>query len=129
MKIATEIKRNVPCRIISNQEINNFAKKIGREFKTKNDLEVSLVIVDDVEMKKINKKWRKKDKTTDVLSFSLAPEAGEIIISCERVKAQAKEFNATNKEELKRLFLHGILHLLGYTHKQMKKIENKILYA
>ena len=129
MKIATEIKRNSPCRAISNKEINTFFKKIGREFKINKGLEVSLVIVDDDEMRKINKKWRKKDKTTDVLSFSLAPEIGEILISCEQARAQAKKYGVTNKEEMKRLILHGTLHLMGYTHKQMKRFENKILYA
>ncbi|MBU0732000.1 rRNA maturation RNase YbeY [Patescibacteria group bacterium] len=129
MKIKAEIKRNVSCRIISNKDIISFFTRIAKNFKAKKNMEVSLVIVDDDEMRKINKKWRKKDKTTDVLSFSLAPETGEILISCERVRAQARQFKVTNKEEIKRLILHGTLHLMGYTHKQMKKIENKILYV
>lgn len=129
MKIRAEVRRNTSCQAINNREIDNFFSKIGRIFDSGGKMEISVVFIDDDEMRKINKKWRQKDKTTDVLSFSLAKDMGEILISCPQAKKQAKEYGISEKEEIKRLILHGTLHLMGYKHEQMKKIEKKISYA
>lgn len=86
--------------------------------------ELSIVIVGDVRMKSINKKYRNKNKTTDVLSF----EYGEIIICLNQAKRQAKKEKHLLKEELEILLLHGILHLAGYddqTQKDFNKMINK----
>jgi probable rRNA maturation factor len=111
---------------------------------TINNSTVSLVIINDAEIKSINKKYRDKDKVTDVLSFEflnknefVLPEnksyLGEIFISYPEAIRKSKEFNISIKEELALLFIHGLLHLLGYDHvrgedeKVMKKIEKKFL--
>jgi probable rRNA maturation factor len=85
---------------------------------------VSLNFIDDRLMKKLNRKYRKKNKTTDVLSFNLNEEGmlGEVYISIPQAKRQAKEYNCSLDRELVRLTEHGILHLLGYTHKEMEKL-------
>jgi len=82
---------------------------------------ISLNFIDDREMKKLNRKFRKKDKTTDVLSFNLNEGGllGEVYISWPQAKRQAKEYNCSLTVEILRLIEHGILHLLGYTHKEM----------
>lgn len=82
---------------------------------------ININFIDDHSMKKLNRKFRKKDKTTDVLSFNLNEGGllGEVYISLPQAKRQAKEYNCSLTVEILRLIEHGILHLLGYTHKEM----------
>ena len=83
----------------------------GREF--------SCLLTNDEEIRTLNKQFRKKDKTTDVLSFPALPESGDlgdIAISVDRAAAQAKEHGHTVEQEIEILILHGLLHLLGYDH-------------
>ena len=84
---------------------------------------ININFIDDRLMKKLNKKYRKKEGTTDVLSFNLNAEGmlGEVYISVPQAKRQAKEYNCSLDQELWRLAKHGTLHLLGYTHKEMRK--------
>ncbi len=91
-------------------------------------------IVDTKEIKKINKKYRKMDKATDVISFAnrdeqtlFVPLLGEIYICLDVAKAQAKEYKHSLQRELIFLFTHGLLHLLGYDH--MSKKEEKIMMS
>lgn len=91
-------------------------------------------IVDTKQIRKINKKYRKIDKATDVISFAnrdeqtiFVPLLGEIYICLDVAKAQAKEYKHSLQRELIFLFTHGLLHLLGYDH--MTKKEEKIMMA
>jgi rRNA maturation RNase YbeY len=86
----------------------------GERGKGKGKLLVALT--DDITIRAINKQFLKKDRATDVLSFIYGDEDvyGETIISLDRAKAQAEEYGVTFREELGRLVIHGILHLLGY---------------
>ena len=82
--------------------------------------EIELLIVDENEMQNINKQQRGIDKSTDVLSFPyedmpLAP-LGSIVISSNHVRMKAKELSHTTDDEATLLFIHGLLHLLGYDH-------------
>ena len=86
---------------------------------TKKDLE--LIIVDNQTIKEINLEHRKKDEATDVLSFPVDGDfehlpLGTIIISIDFVKEKAKEYGHNEEDELNLLFIHGLLHLLGYDH-------------
>ena len=86
---------------------------------TKKDLE--LIIVDNQTIKEINLEYRKKDEATDVLSFPVDGDfehlpLGTIIISIDFVKEKAKENGHSEEDELNLLFIHGLLHLLGYDH-------------
>ena len=75
-------------------------------------------------MRGLNKQFRGKNSTTDVLSFPFEPDEfdtdennlGEIIISAEQAERQAKENHLTFEREIKQLILHGILHLCGFDH-------------
>lgn len=84
---------------------------------------ISLAFVNKEEIKKINKKFRHKNKPTDVLSFLINEKQylGEIIICPEVVKENAKKYKTTVKQEMMKVFIHGILHLLGYEHEKTKK--------
>jgi len=104
------------------------------------DAELSLALIGNVEMQKLNAKFRGKDYPTDVLSFPMAdilsPAGhllGDVIISVEKARQQAKERGRSRDEELVTLLIHGIVHLLGYDHERsaqdaraMKRLENKI---
>ncbi len=98
------------------------------------NVEVSVLLVDNQEIKKLNKEWRKKDKPTDVLSFPVDEETpygcrllGDIVISIPYAKEHAKEFGNTFQEEMVRLLAHGLLHLLGYDHEKSEE-EAKIMF-
>lgn len=100
-------------------EINiEFLEKITSSLTTK---EVELLIVKNDEIKKLNKEHRNIDKATDVLSFPLDfsfenMPLGSIVISSDFVEEKAKEYSHSFDEELSLLYIHGLLHLLGYDH-------------
>jgi len=82
--------------------------------------EIELIITSNEEIQAINKEHRGIDKATDVLSFPyddmpMAP-LGSIVISKEFVEQKAQEFGHSIQDELRLLFIHGLLHLLGYDH-------------
>ena len=112
-----------------------------KKFKNK-DLEISVLLTNSENMKKLNKKFRKKSGDTDVLSFPSHSKKyylrknnlnkiflGDLAFSYKYIKKQKKNF----LEYLKKIFVHGCLHLIGYqhnnlkNHEQMFKIEKKIL--
>lgn len=82
---------------------------------------ISVSLVDDGEMKKLNKKHRGEESSTDVLSFNIDEETedgrlylGDIVVNVDQAKKQAK---GTLEEEISELVAHGVLHLLGVHHK------------
>lgn len=102
------------------KEIKKKVKKLLMEEKTKGEL--SITFCDDRMIHALNKKYRKKDKPTDVLSFEFGDKhkiIGDIYISVPTAIRQAKEHNVSLLEELARLAMHGTLHVLGYNHKEM----------
>lgn len=105
--------------------------------------ELSVVFVSNSRIKELNKRFRAKNKVTDVLSFSQIegqmPGAdlkslGDIVIALECAKLQAPDFGNDFTEEILRLLIHGILHLFGYEHenvsakqaKRMQELEDKL---
>jgi probable rRNA maturation factor len=104
------------------------------------EAELSLGLIGNAEMRKLNARYRRKDYATDVLSFPVdgklpAPNRllGDVIISVEKAREQARERGRTRDEEMVTLLIHGIVHLLGYDHERsakdarvMKRLENKI---
>ena len=109
--------------------------KLNNIYNMLTDKDIELIITNDEEIKEINKQYRNKDKATDVLSFPLEemPDMplGSIIISIDTAKKGAKEFGHSIDDEIKLLFLHGLLHLLGYDHEkdngEMRKKEEEII--
>lgn len=93
---------------------------------------VSLHCVGDQQIRSLNRRYRKKDKVTDVLSFPMRTgkffltdkkteeDWGDIFICIPQIKRQAKEYGVSYKEELYRMTVHGVLHLLGYDHEAKK---------
>lgn len=81
---------------------------------------ITLVLVDDDYITKLNKEFLKKETTTDVLSFNFGDKAlsdfleGEVYANLDQIKRQAKDYHVTFEEELYRIIVHGLLHLLGY---------------
>jgi probable rRNA maturation factor len=90
---------------------------------------VTLILCSDYMIRKLNRRYRKIDRATDVLSFPFGdPDLlGEIYISLQRAKVQAKRYGLTYDEELKRLLIHGLLHLIGYDHH--KKSDKEAMEA
>lgn len=83
--------------------------------------DIELLIVNNEEIQELNKQHRNIDKATDVLSFPLEFEIpnmplGSIVISLDFVEEKAKEYKHTQEEEFFLLFIHGLLHLLGFDH-------------
>jgi probable rRNA maturation factor len=97
--------------------------------------EVSVILCDDEFIRRLNRDYRGKDEPTDVLSFPQHESAGEdrrqgssgdqggstfyagdIVISLDTLSANAEYFNVATEEELKRVVIHGLLHLAGYDH-------------
>jgi len=129
--------------IYLNKKLKKAEKKIG--LLKKNKLNFSLLLSGGNEIKKLNKKFRKKNKITDIISFPFYKKKllqkllkkknkiylGDIIINLNKIVEQSKNqffFAAFDK-----MWIHGLTHLLGYCHKSnrdfllMKKLENKII--
>jgi probable rRNA maturation factor len=81
---------------------------------------VHVVFCSDHVIKKLNTQFRNKPKATDVLSFNYDEEdfIGEIYISLQRAAIQARRYNSTYDDEIERLFVHGMMHLLGFDHEK-----------
>lgn len=99
--------------------------------------EIDLLVTDDVKMKEINSEFRGIDKSTDVLSFPfedvpMAP-LGSLIISADYVKRVSLELEHSQDDEFCLLFIHGLLHLLGYDHEldngEMRDKERELIEA
>ena len=129
---------------LSKKAVVQLAHKILKSMKCANNVELSILVTNDKEIRYLNKKYRRKNKATDVLSFSPAEAdgfvclehvLGDIVISAETAKKQAKKFKVSFVEEFSRLLVHGILHLLGYDHEnvserkaeEMQNLEDKLL--
>lgn len=101
------------------------------------DTELSVTIVNNESIQQLNKAYRQKDVPTDVLSFPLDDDGpavegmpvilGDIIISHEKVEEQANSYGHTLERELCFLLIHGLLHLIGYTHDN--EIDEKEMFA
>ena len=98
-------------------------------FKKKNH-EFSILLTNNKEMKKLNNKFRKKNKTTDVLSFPIKVKnknklyVGDIAISYEIIKNRSKDTNFFF--EFDKMWIHGYLHLIGYDHEKIKDYKKML---
>ena len=100
------------------------------------DQEISILFMEDADIRQLNKEFRNVDNATDVLSFPqnseedpFIPEKivlGDIAISLDKAKRQAKEHGLAFNEEIILLLIHGILHLLGYDHEISEQEEIKM---
>jgi len=134
-----------PNRILTNSKSPHLAKltRLAKRFLADLSLsgvELSLSLVGDARIQRLNREWRGKDKPTDVLSFpagdmpavGLRP-LGDVIISLDTAKRAARAFGTTLEQELALYLAHGLLHLLGHDHhakadaRRMAREERRLL--
>ena len=124
---------------------NEYYVKIFAELDLKGEYITDVTIVNNKTIHKINREFRNVDRPTDVISFAFLDDKkekelkggpinlGQIIISFEKAEEQAKEYEHSLKREMVFLFVHGMLHLLGFDHineadeKKMFALQDKIL--
>jgi rRNA maturation RNase YbeY len=108
------------------------AARLGRQARRllralgRDDAELSVLVVSDRAMRALNRRWRGRDRPTDVLSFAQQEGAagvpggllGDVVISVDTAARQAAERGASLGREADRLLVHGLLHLLGYDHER-----------
>ena len=116
-------------------ELNDYIEYLFNYMNIKDSV-MSIIIVDNDYIHKINKEYRNIDRETDVISFALEENEtidepvktlGDIYISIDRVYSQAKEYGHSVKRELFFLVTHGFLHLLGYDH--MNKEDEEKMFS
>ena len=107
----------------------NFVKKVLDKLGRKN-WEVSVLFCNNSYIRSLNAQYRSKDEPTDVLSFPLGERspggryvAGDIVVSLDALEENARFFRVSPDEELRRLLVHGILHLCGEDHRTNKAKE------
>ena len=130
IEVINEYEKNVEELEILKDFINYVASNLGLK-----NVMFNVIIINDNTIHKINKEYRNIDRPTDVITFALednkmieTPEVrvlGDIYISYDKVKSQAKEYNHSTKREICFLAVHGLLHLLGYDH-MTKEDEEKM---
>ena len=113
-----------------------------KHLRLKADPILSVSLIDNKFIHKLNKEYRHIDRPTDVISFAFLDgeenkektlkssgpvSLGDIYISVEKAEEQAKEYGHSIKRELSFLFVHGLLHLLGYDH--MNEEDEKVMFA
>jgi probable rRNA maturation factor len=147
LEINVQIKRGYG-KSVSKKWLQLLAQAALAAEKVAPPVELGIVVTDDSTVRRLNRFYRGKDKTTDVLSFALTEDAadtdfitpsdgvsrlGEVIISYPRAVAQAEEHGHSIEREIAWLLIHGILHLLGYDHQddateaRMRQREEAIL--
>ena len=121
--------------LTTNPVAKEFLKKIAKKVlkgENKSETELSIALVGEGRIMELNKKYRGKNRVTDVLAFGDNDGLGEIVICLREVKKNAKRYETTFERELSKVLIHGILHLLGYNHEksevQAKKMEEKENY-
>ncbi|MEO0089409.1 MAG: rRNA maturation RNase YbeY [candidate division WOR-3 bacterium] len=109
------------------REVEAVVNKVLKDEKIKT-CELNIIICDDQFIKKLNKKFLKKNYPTDVLSFNFDKDfLGEIYVSKNQTLKQAKKDKVKYGYRLKYLILHGLYHLLSYSHSEMTKLIAKYL--
>ena len=112
----------------------SFVEKACQAIPTEAE-EVTVVFISDRAMRELNRTWRGKRDTTDVLSFPAGQDEfekvdglnlGDVIISVEQAARQAKENGLTLDQEIAQLILHGLVHLCGYDHATDKGEMNRL---
>ena len=124
------------CRLASGGKVTGRNLAAGRFFDPMK-ASVGVMLVGDREMRNLNRVYRGKDSTTDVLSFSQlegtlspgnTPELGDIVISPAQAFRQAEERGNTLEQEIDLLLIHGLLHLIGYDHEK-SRYQEKMMKA
>jgi probable rRNA maturation factor len=124
--------------IVDNQtEIKVHKRKLRAIQEHMTNKAVELIVCHNDYIKDLNRQYRNIDEATDVLSFPIIDEIGlsdtigTIVISADFIKEGAKKFNHRKRDEISLLFIHGVLHLLGYDHEidngEMRERERELI--
>ena len=103
----------------------DFLKKIARTVLGKKKFDLSIVLVGQARIKELNMEYRRANRPTDVLSFFYG-DSGEIVLCPSVIKQNAREYKVAFQNELSRILIHGILHLLGFDHEKGKEKAKKM---
>lgn len=118
---------DVPFPGLKKRVTSNWIKRvIGLEGKSVGD--ISFIFCSDDYLLDVNKKYLQHDYFTDIITFDYVENSrisGDIFISVDRVKDNSVQFNTNFDDELHRILIHGVLHLLGY--KDKKKEDKKLM--
>ena len=117
--------QNLTQSEVDKKFIKNVLEKAGKVTGIENK-EVAVVLVGENKIRNLNKRYRGKNRVTDVLSFAAdddKEELGDMVICIPRAKKQAREKHYPFEKELAMLLVHGFLHLLGYDHEKKKEAE------
>lgn len=120
MKVRTAVLDSDPD--IPRRRLALLARRILKAEKS--PLDVTIVFAGDATLRRLNRQYRRIDRTTDVLSFNIPAvpritgPGGELYISVAQARRQARRYRQTLAAELERLVVHGVLHLLGHDHKK-----------
>lgn len=111
----------IPLPGVSSYGLSRFAARARRALKLPGA--IGILVTSSREMQRLNKRFRKKDKPTDVLSFPPVSEfaaqtSGDLAISAQVAAANARRLGHATSDEIKVLILHGMLHLAGYDHEK-----------
>jgi len=130
MKLMNKINLKTYKKLEIPKELKYLLKKRAsytlKFFGFKNSM-LDIYITNDEEIRHLNSTYRQKNKSTDVLSFNINENIGdvyylgEIVISYDTALKQAIEYGVSLEQELTRLLVHGIVHLMGYDHERSKK--------
>lgn len=126
-KILEETKFEISNKIKTNLSIDRLVFAKMKESLLGEDYDLSLALVGKNEIKKLNKSYRGVNETTDILSFSLSDNEGEIFICPEIARKKAYYFDRSYDNFIKYLFIHALVHLKGFEHgSRMESEEKKI---
>ena len=127
---------DIPTSLKNTASLKNFIESIFKKERQSLD-SINYIFCSDKAVLEINKKYLNHDFYTDVITFNLSsnnkPISGEVYISIERVRDNAKQLGVSIKSELHRILFHAALHLCGYNDKKkkdkeiMRKRENELL--
>lgn len=141
MKIKLQLQREKTARkssLLLRAKLKKAARLCLAECGRSKDAEISLLLTDDDGIQALNRDYRGKDAPTDVLSFAMEegepfllgeeqPELlGDIVINTHRAALQGESYGHSYQRELVFLFLHGLLHLLGYDHERGPEEEREM---
>ena len=115
---------NLTTNPVDEEFLKGIVKKV-LEGENKEGAGLSIALVGQGRIRELNKKYRGKNRATDVLAFP-GDGLGEIIICLREVKKNAKRYRSNSEKELARVLIHGILHLLGYDHEKSEQAAEKM---
>ena len=139
--IRLNVKNVAKCYFLNRRKLERIVTFVLQTIGV-NDAELSIVFTTDSKIKRLNLLYRKQNRPTDVLAFSMhegkrlkkdSSILGDIVISVDRAREQAKRFKSSFKREIFLYIIHGLLHLVGYddrkksSRKRMYKKETQLL--